>query len=351
MIAKQKAACLAALLLMAGAARADQQGFYRLEHSYPVAGASPGWDYLAFDAARSHLFIGRRRDGVTVFDTAAGKVVGTIENAKDANATALIPEFDRGYTGNDDGSTTIFQLSTLKTIGRVKFGADADAGFYEPATKQVVFTMGDSKAFAFLDAKTGNSLGRLPTVSSKLEATVADGEGNLFTAERDRNAVLKIDAKARKIAAEWKAEGCEQPTGIAYDAKDKRLFLGCRGKAPVLAVMDAESGKVITSLEIGRGNDGVVYDAETRKLFTSNGVDGNLVIYDQLDADTYKLSQAVTTRPSARTMAIDPQSKKIYLVTGEGVADPAKPINKSVSPFYPNRYYDDSLTVLVYSRQ
>ena len=117
----------------------------------------------------------------------------------------------------------------------------------------------------------------------------------------------------------------------------------------MLAVMDADSGKVVTTLEIGRGNDGVIYDAETRKVYTSNGVDANLVVYDQVDANTYKLAEATTTRPYARTMALDPKTKKVYLVTAEGTADPAKKINKGVSAFYPNHYFPDTFTVLTYA--
>jgi hypothetical protein len=113
--------------------------------------------------------------------------------------------------------------------------------------------------------------------------------------------------------------------------------------------MDAASGKVVATHEIGRGNDGVIYDASTRKVFTSNGVDANLVIYDQLDADTYKLAEATTTRPYARTMALDPKTKKVYLVTAEGTADPEKKINKAVAPFYPNRYFSDTFTVLTFA--
>ena len=106
---------------------------------------------------------------------------------------------------------------------------------------------------------------------------------------------------------------------------------------------------MITTLEIGRGNDGVIYDAATRKIYTSNGVDANLVIYDQVDADTYKLAEATTTRPYARTMALDPKTKKVYLVTAEGTADPSKKINKAVAPFYPNRYFPDTFTVLTFA--
>jgi DNA-binding beta-propeller fold protein YncE len=117
----------------------------------------------------------------------------------------------------------------------------------------------------------------------------------------------------------------------------------------VLAVIDSDSGKVITTLEIGRGNDGVIYDPATHKIYTSNGVDANLVIYDQVNPDTYKLAEATTTRPYARTMALDPKTKKIYLVTAEGTADPAKKINKAVAPFYPNRYFPDTFTVLTFA--
>jgi DNA-binding beta-propeller fold protein YncE len=114
-------------------------------------------------------------------------------------------------------------------------------------------------------------------------------------------------------------------------------------------VLDAASGKVITTADIGRGNDGVIYDASSRKIYTSNGVDANLVIYQQVDADTYKLVEATTTRPYARTMALDPKTKKVYMVTAEGTADPAKKINKAVATFYPNQYFPDTFTVLTYS--
>jgi DNA-binding beta-propeller fold protein YncE len=325
------------------------QSFYHLESAVALKGASPEWDYVTLDSARGYLFIGRRGDGVTVFDVKSNKIVGNIDRSEDANATVLVPEFDRGYTINGDGSTTVFQLSTLKSIDRIKVGHDADSAFYDPATKQLAFTMGDSGKVAFVDAKAGTLVGELPMDSKKLDGTVPDGEGNLFMALRDRNSVVKIDARQRKVTDEWKTAPCEEPTGIAFDKDDKRLFVGCRGKNPVLAVLAADSGKLITTLEIGHGNDGVVYDRTARKVYTSNGVDANLVIYSQLDADTYKLAEATTTRPYARTMALDPTTKKIYLVTAEGTADPTKKINKAVAPFYPNRYFPDTFTVLTYS--
>ena len=316
-------AALAALLFALGASSAHAQQFYRLESATVLKSKAPDWDYVTLDPARGRLFIGRRGDGVTVFDVKSKWALRDIDKSDDANAIALVPEFDRGYTVNGDGTMTIFQLSTLKTIERAKLGEDADSAFFEPVTKQLAFTMGDSRKIAFVDAKTGKVVGELAMESKKLDGTVADGEGNLLMALRDRNSVVKIDVANRKVAEEWKTAPCEEPTGIAYDKAMKRIFVGCRGKTPVLAVLDAQSGRVVATMPIGRGNDGVIYDADTRRIYTSNGVDANLVIYNQVDADTYKLAEATTTRPYARTMALDPKSKKVYLVTAEGFADPA----------------------------
>lgn len=321
---------------------------YQLESAVTLKSEAPDWDYVTLDQKSGHLFIGRRGEGVVVYDTKKKRVIRTLDQSDDANAVVLVPEFDRGYSANGDGTSTVFQISTLKTIDRIKLGEDSDSAFYDPVTKQIVFTLGDSKTIAFVDAKTGQSTGTLKMDSKKLDGTVANDEGQMFMALRDRNSVVKIDVASRSVVAEWKTTGCDEPTGIAYDKSTKRIFVGCRGKSPVLAVLDADSGLVVTTQEIGRGNDGVVFDSVAHKIFTSNGVDANLVIYDQIDANTYKLSSAVTTRPYARTMAYDQSSKKIYMVTAEGMADPSKKINKAVAPFYPNRYFPNTFTVLTY---
>jgi DNA-binding beta-propeller fold protein YncE len=345
-----KTLCLsiaAACAMLSPPAFADS--FYHLESAVALKSAAPDWDYVTLDRSRGYLFIGRRGEGVVVYDTKTKKALKTLDKSEAAGAVVLVPEFDRGYSANEDGTSTIFQLSTLKTLDRIKFGEDSDSGFYDPVTKQIAFTMGDSSALAFVDAKTGKNLGKMAIDSKKLDGTVPDDEGNLLMALRDKNTVIKIDVAARKVVAEWKTAPCEQPTGIAYDKANKRIFVGCRGKTPVLAVMDAASGNVVTTLDIGRGNDGVVFDAATKKIITSNGVDANLVIYNQIDADNYKLAEATTTRPYARTMAYDVATRKIYMVTAEGTADPAKKINKAVATFYPNHYFPDTFTVLTFA--
>lgn len=337
--------------LTAGAALADP--LYRIQSAQTIKSAStPNWDYLAFDDARSMLYISRREDGILVYDAKAKKLRGALPDTQGGNATVLVPEFDRGYTINLDGSTTAFQLSTRKTLQRIKFGEDADNGFYDAVTQQIVVTMGDSGQIAFLDAKTGATLGKLELDSRKIEGAAPDGKGGMFIALRDRNKVVRIDLKQRKVAVQFPTlPSCELPSGLAFDPLTRRVFIGCRGSSPVLAAMDADSGRIVATTVIGRGNDIVVFDSSQRRIYTSNGIDANLVLVDQLDADNYRMVEATSTRPNARTMALDAKTKTVYLVAAEGAVDASKQWNSSVAPLYPNTYFKDTFTLLTLARR
>jgi DNA-binding beta-propeller fold protein YncE len=335
---------------VARAGDAPASEYYQLKSAVALLGKSPAWDYVVLGPRRERLFIGRRKDGVLVYDVRRQKPVTTIANAVGANKAILVPEYNLGYTANEDGSTTVFRLSTLKTLKRIRFGTSADSGFYDPVTHQIMFTMGDSKALAFLDARGGAVLATLPMDSEKLEAAAPDGAGNFFLAERDKNTVVRVSAKQHEVTGAWPVAHCEEPTGLAVDTLHGRVFVGCRGQEPVLAILNADTGNTIATLPIGRGNDGVIYDQGTGMIYTSNGVDANLVVFRQLDSDTYKLVEASTTRPGARTMAFDPITKAIYLVTAEGAVDPSRRVLTSVAQFYPNKYFDNSFVVLTYTR-
>ena len=110
------------------------------------------------------------------------------------------------------------------------------------------------------------------------------------------------------------------PTGLAYDPKTKRLFIGCRNE-PKMVVMDAVSGKVITSLPIGRGVDFAAFDPQAKLVFFSCS-EGVLNIFREKSADAYEDAGPVKTQPSARTMAFDPKTKKIFLSAAEIVESP-----------------------------
>lgn len=199
-----------------------------------------------------------------------------------------------------------------------------------------------------MDARSLAVVGHVDLEAKTAEASVADGAGSILLNERDRNMVARIDAASARGTAEWPTTGCTQPTGLAYDGANHRAFIGCRGSKPVLAVMNTDSGAIVATLGLGRGNDGVAYDRKHHRIITTNGVEGNIAIFHQDDADHYRLEQAITTRPSARTMAYDATAERIFIVTAEGVVNPAQPVNAGPSAFYPNAYYDNSFMVLTH---
>ena len=133
--------------------------------------------------------------------------------------------------------------------------------------------------------------------------------------------------------------------------QNKRLFVTTRGNNPALLVFDPKSGNVVASETIGRGNDQIIFDPETKKIYTANGFDATVVIIQQVDANTYKLSEAPTTRPYARTMALDKKTKTLYLTTAEGTVDVSKKWKKEIAPFYPNTYFKNTFTLLTYTQQ
>jgi DNA-binding beta-propeller fold protein YncE len=342
---------LAALAALAWAGLSASPQFYRLESALTIKSPTvPSWDYLTYDTSRDCLYIARRDDGILVYDAKAKQITGALEGSAGGNSTILVPEFDRAYVVKQDGNLLVYQLSTLKKTGTVSVGDNADNAFYDPVTKQLLVTQGDSSQVTFVDAKTGATNGVLKIDSESIEGCVADGEGNFYTALRDKDKVIKIDARQRTLLGEWAIGSHVKPNSVAFDTATKRLFVTTRGDNPALLVFDP-AGKIVAESTIGRGNDQIVFDAETRKIYTANGFDGTLVIIDQVDANTYKLAEAATTRPYARTMALDPKTKTVYLTTAEGTVDPAKKQRAEIAAFYPNKYFKDTFTLLTYTRR
>lgn len=323
--------------------------FFRLQFAVKLPGADPDWDYLAYDRSHKRLFIARRDEGLWVFDTRKQRLERKIRLTEGAGAALLLPALNRGFAINEDGSITAFDLATLAPLRRVHIAADADAASYDPITGRMAIVSSDSRKVTFVDPRNLAVIGAVTLQAARADGSTADGHGAILLNERDRDAVLKIDVRTMKIEAEWPIIGCSQPTGIAYDAAAHRAFVGCRSEHPVLAIIDGDSGATVMTLPLGRGNDGVAFDAKRKRIFTTNGIDGNIVVFRQDDADHYRMEQAVTTRPQARTLAYDPDGQRIFSVTAEGVLDPDKPVNTGPSAFYPNSHYPNTFLVLTYA--
>jgi YVTN family beta-propeller protein len=308
-----RAAGLAALLLSGGAfAAADSKPGYHLIQKV-VLGGEGGWDYLIVDAAARRVYV-THGTKVVVLDADTYKPVGEIPGTDGVHGVAFAPELGRGFAsaGKAD-SVVIFDLNTLKTLGTVKTGKNPDAILYEPSTKRVFAFDGKSQDATVIDAAKGTVVGTIP-VGGKPEFAATDGAGNVYVNVEDKGELLALDAAGLKVAARWKLDGCDEPTGLAMDAAGKKLFAVCGSKK--MAVVDAATGKVVGLPAIGDHADAAAYDPATGWAFSSNG-DGTLTVVARGADGTYGVAENVATQKGARTMALDAKTHRALLVTAD----------------------------------
>lgn len=285
-----------------------------------TVGGEGGWDYLTFDSPTRRLFISRATK-VIVLDVDSGKSVGEIPNTEGVHGIALAPEFGRGFTSNGRaGTVTIFDLKTLASIGTAQAGTNPDAIVYDPASKRVFAMNGRSSNSTAIDAATGKVAGTLP-LAGKPEFAVADGAGHVYVNIEDESELWQIDSQKLTVTAKWPLAPCQEPSGLAMDTAHRRLFAGCDNK--MMAVVNADTGKVVATPPIGEGVDANGYDPELNFAFSSNGGSGTLTVVHEDSPDKYTVVEDVPTQRGARTMALDPITHEVYLATAEFGPRPA----------------------------
>ncbi len=284
-------------------------------------GGAGGWDYLTTDASGKRLFLSRGTH-VDVVDTGSGKVIGTIPDTLGVHGIALAEDLKRGYASNGKAdSVTVFDLESLKVLREVKIaGHNPDAILYEPVGKHIFTFDGKSKDVTVLDA---SSLAVLATfaVPDKPEFAVDGGDGRIYVnIESESGQMTVIDSRKLSIVRTFALPGCASPSGLAMDKVHRRLFSVCQNN--VMAITDADSGKPVARVPIGKGPDAAAFDAARGLAFSSNG-EGTLTVVRQDTADRYEVQANVPTQRGARTMALDPASGRIYLVSADFAAPPA----------------------------
>ncbi len=297
-----------ALFLGVASAIGSPLGGYRVVKEIPVPGDG-SWDYLTVDEAARRLYISHETE-VEVLDVDSGAVVGKIPDTKGVHGIALAAEFGRGFTSNGRAnSVTIFDLKTLKELDRVKTGEKPDAIIYDPATRRVLAFNGDSGSATVIEAADGKVAGTID-LGGGPEFAVADGIGHVFVNLEEKNVVLKLDSRALAVQERWPLAPCETPSSMAMDKPNRRLFIGCRSH--VMAVVNADDGRVITTLPIGDHVDATAFDPETRLIFNSNG-EGTVTVVHQESPDKYVVVENVKTQPRAKTMALDLKTHRLFL--------------------------------------
>lgn len=300
------------LCISVGARLAVGQSGYSLTGKIPIPGQG-GWDYLTVDESARRLYVSHGTQ-VEVLDVDALQAVGNLPKTPGVHGIAIASELGRGFVSNGQANNvTIFDLKTQKALGEVPAGQKPDAIIYDPATSRVFAFNGGSNNATVIDAASGKIAGTV-NLEGGPEFAAADGKGYVFNNLEDENLVLKINSRELKVEQRWPTSPCSSPSSMAIDRANRRLFIGCRSK--VMAVMDADTGKVITTLPIGDHVDATAFDPETKLIFNSNG-EGTVTVIRQESPDKYSVVDTVKTLPRAKTMALDPKTHRLFLSTAE----------------------------------
>jgi YVTN family beta-propeller protein len=307
-------ASLLVLPLFSSLALAAGVGDYVVQQQFTLGGPG-GWDYLTVDPAAERLFISRA-DRVLVVDLKDRSLVATIPDTPGVHGIALAPELGEGFTSNGRADTvTVFDLASLKPKATIEVGGhNPDAILYDKASRKLFTFNGKSQDVSIIDPGKATVLTKIP-VGGKPEFAASDDKGRVFFNIEDTSQLGVIDSFTSTLIAKWSLANCEEPTGLALDVEHGRLFSVCGNST--LVVTDAASGKQIATVPIGKGPDAVSYDAERRLIFSSNGQDGTLTVIHEDDPGHYAVIGTVATQKSARTMALDPATHRVYLVAAQ----------------------------------
>ncbi len=291
---------------------------YKIIKTIPVSGEG-GWDYVTVDSDARRVYVSHATH-VVVLDADTYAVLGDIPDTQGVHGIALAPDLGRGFVSDGRANNvTIFDLKTLKTISTVSAGANPDAIVYDPGTKRVFTLNGRSKDATAINAADGAVLGTL-ALGGKPEFAVADGKGSIYVNIEDTSELVQFDAQKLTVTHRWPQKPCQEASGLAIDVKNRRLFAGCDNK--MMAVMDADSGKVLATPAIGEGVDASAYDPALQLAFASNG-EGTLTVVHQDSPDKYSIVENVPTKRSARTMGLDLKTHNIFLPAAD--FDPPAP--------------------------
>jgi YVTN family beta-propeller protein len=292
---------------------------YSIVNKFHVGG-NGGWDYLTVDEAGARLFLSHSTI-VQVVDLKTGQLAGTIEDTPGVHGIALAQDFNKAFISEGrSASVKVINMKTLAVIVDIKItGQNPDAIMYDQFSKKVFVFNGGSANATVLDANTNEVVATI-ALEGKPEFPASDGNGKVYVNIEDKSLISVIDVKSMKVEKSWPIAPGEEASGLALDNETHRLFAVCSNK--LMVVVDALDGHVVTTLPIGSGCDGVKFDPGMKRAYSSNG-EGTMTVVQEINKDSFKVLENVTTNSGARTLALDTRTHHIYLPAAEYNPAPA----------------------------
>lgn len=307
---------------------APAAGNYAVQKTMKIGGEGR-WDYASVDPGVHRLYVTRSTHSQAI-DTETGKVVLDIAGQQRSHGIVAVDAVGRGFiTDGTAGTIVVFDLKTGQVVGNVAAADDADGEIYDAGTNKVLATCGDAGVMVALDPSVDPKAAKVESadLGGKPEFLAADGMGTAYACINDKNEIAVVDLKTMKVTARYPIGAGTGPTGLSIDAKNGRLFVGCRNQK--LIVLNTADGKVLAELPIGRGNDACGFDPGTSEAFASCG-DGTMTVARETSPGKFEVTQTVKTPAGARTLAVDPITHTVYLPTAE--FNPAQPGERRPTP-------------------
>jgi YVTN family beta-propeller protein len=315
---KRFTSCVVTTALLFGSTLCANAADYKVQTRYSVPG-NEGWDYITVDSVGRRIYVAHAVR-VNVLDADTGTSVGTIEDSPGVHGIAVAPKLKHGFTSNGkENKVTMFDTGTLAVIKKIDVGKGPDGIYFDAGSQRVFTNNHHSHDITAIDAAAGEVVGTVP-VGGDGEGAAAGKDGLIYVALEDKDEVTVFDPKTLEVKQHFTLEGVKAPTGLAVDAKNNRIFVGGHNK--MMAVLDGSTGKQIATLPTGSGTDAAGYDPKNHLIFFSNG-EGNLTVIKQNGPDEYVAQESVETQPSAKTMAFDKKTDKIFLPAATVVTTPA----------------------------
>ncbi len=303
------------ILLSGGSVLKAQTGSsgYRIANRFHIEGDG-GWDYLNVDESTGRIFVSHSMV-VQVIDKNDGKLLGTIPDTRGVHGIAVAPDLNKAFISNGrDSSVTVIDLKSLAFITKVQVtGQNPDAILYDPFSQKVFVYNGRTANATVIDGRTNKVISTIK-LDGKPENSVTDGNGKVYVNIEDKAEITVINSITNKAEQSWSIAPGEGASGLALDNENHLLFAVCSNK--LMVVMNALSGKVITTLPIGSGSDGAAFDPVLKRAYSSNG-EGTLTVIQEVSPEKFAVLENVPTLPGARTITIDKKTHHLFMSTAE----------------------------------
>jgi DNA-binding beta-propeller fold protein YncE len=284
-------------------------------------GAAPGggeyFDYITVDPAERRVYVAHGTE-VKVLNGDDFSVVGTITGFKRCHGVALLSTLGKGFvTDGDSGNIAVFDIKSLKVTRLIKTYPDADGIVYDPVSKLLFAFNGDSKNSSVIDPEK-EAVVKTIDMGGGPEQPVADGQGTVYDNNEETNKIVVIDTQTLAVRARWPVAPAGAPVAMAMDREHRRLFSAARDPQ-MLLMIDADSGKVLQSFPISAGVDTTIYDPETGMVFCSTR-QGLIHVFHEDSPNRLSVLDTIKTQYGAKTMAMDPKTHNLILVTSDFTA-------------------------------